>query len=366
MLGVKGLRRRKANYIFVPDRQRRGGAGCLFAVLAMALALTAAGLLVNYAMNQRVELKEEKVSVMGLDKALEGFSVLHVSDLQASSVGRDLDLWRNTLYGKNFSAVVFSGDMVGYEGDYEPLLSLIHTLRQIKKDVPVYFISGDEDPAPVISTPQGTPEALSEWVREAQKMGATYLDAPVMQEVGKRRVWFVPAYLYDVDAEGMVGSLTQQKLDMEAQGLQYEAQGGATYRSLCYRLDAMQRTVEAQRQMLSTDLQIAVNHAPLEPSYIRTSIEWANREEVFNFRNISLLLCGHYCGGQWRIPGAGPIYVPRYGWFPGDQHVVGMQRVNSINQYISPGIGPSSEYPLPGRLFNAPAVTILKFTGTLQ
>lgn len=360
------MARRKANYIFVPEKGKRGGAGCLFVVLAVVVALVIAGALMNYAINQRVELKEEKVSVMGLDKAFEGFTVLHVSDLQASSIGSNQELWRELLYGKSFSAVVFSGDMVGYEGNYEPLMSLIHTLRQIKKDVPVYLISGDEDPAPVISTPQGTPEALSEWVREAQRMGAVYLDAPVMQEVGKKRVWFVPAYLYDVDAEGMVGSLTQQKLDMEAKGQQYEAQGGATYRALCYRLDAMQRTVEAQREMLSTDLQVAVNHAPLEASYIRTSLEWANREEVFNFRNISLLLCGHYCGGQWRIPGAGPLYVPLKGWFPGDQNVVGMQRINSINQYISPGIGDSGEYAFSGRLFNAPAVTLLKFTGTIQ
>ena len=366
MLGVRRLGRRKSNYIFVPDKKSRGGIGGWFLAFALLVALAAAALVLNYGINNRLELKEEKVSVMGLDKAYEGFSILHVSDLQASRMSGDLDMWRKLLYGKSFSAVVFSGDMVGYEGDYEPLLSLIHTIRQIKKDVPVYFISGDEDPAPVISTPQGTPEALSEWVREAQKMGATYLDAPVMQEVGKRRVWLVPAYLYDVDVAGMVGSLTQQKLDMEAQGMQYEAQGGATYRALCYRLDAMQRTVEAQKQMLSSDLQVAVNHAPLEPSYIRTSIEWAKREEVFNFRNISLLLCGHYCGGQWRLPGAGPVYVPQMGWFPDEQHVVGMQRVNSINQYISPGIGASSEYPMRGRLFNPPGVTILKFTGNIQ
>ena len=358
--------RRKANYIFVPEKKRGGGAGCLFTILAVVLALAVAGLLMNYAMNQRVELLEEKVSVMGLDKAFEGFTILHISDLQASPVGSDVELWRKLLYGKSFSAVVFSGDMVGYGGDYEPLVSLIHTLRQIKKDVPVYFISGDEDPAPVISTPQGTPETLESWVRAAQKIGGTYLDVPIMQEVGKRRVWFVPAYLYDVDAEGMVGSLTQQKLDMEARGLQYEAQGGASYRALCYRLETMQKTVEAQREMLSTDLQIAVNHAPLEASYIRTSLEWAKRDEVFNFRNINLLLCGHYCGGQWRIPGAGPLYMPQYGWFPGTEGIAGLQRVNSINQHISPGIGASAEHPLKGRLFNAPGVTLLKFTGAIQ
>jgi len=361
------MARRKSNYIFAPDKpQRRGGPGCLFVLLALIVAIAAAGLFMNYAMNQRVELLQEKVSVMNLDKAYEGFSILHISDLQASSVGSDAELWRDLLFGKSIHAVVLTGDMVGLTGDFEPLLSLIHTLKEIKKDVPVFFIAGDEDPNPIITTPQGSPEALEGWVRAAQKQGAIYLDAPMKLEAGKRAVWIIPEYLYDVDAEGMVGSLTQQKLDMEAKGLQFEAQGGATYRALCYRLDAMQRTVEALRQITSQDLQIAVNHAPLEAGYIRTSLEWADQTQPFNFRNISLLLCGHYCGGQWRIPGAGPLYEPERGWFPGDNGIMGMQRVNSINQYISPGIGDCDEYPMKGRLFNAPGVTLLKFTGTIQ
>lgn len=358
--------RRKTGYIFVPEKQRRSSAGCFAVVIALALALGLTGALLNYAMNQRVELKQEKVAVMGLDKAFEGFTVLHLSDLHASRLGTDAELWQKLLHGKSFSAVVLSGDMVGRTGDAEPLLSLIATLRQIQKDAPVYFIAGDEDPAAVISTPQGTAETLADWVRAAQSLGAVYLDAPVMQQVGKRRIWFVPAYLYDVDAQGMVSSLSVQKQNMEAAGQQYESSGGASYRALCYRLDAMERTVEAQRNMLSTDVQIAVNHAPLEPSYIRTSLEWADPQAVFNFRNISLLLCGHYCGGQWRIPGMGALYVPQLGWFPPDASVTGMQRVNSLNQYISPGIGACGDTPLKGRLFNVPSAALIRLTGNIE
>lgn len=358
--------RRKTGYIFVPEKQRRSSAGCLTVVIALVLALALTGALLNYAMNQRVELKQEKVAVMGLDKAFEGFTVLHLSDLHASHLGTDEQLWRDLLHGKSYSAVVLSGDMVGRGGDAGPLLSLIATLQQIQKDAPVYFIAGDEDPAAVISTPQGTAETLADWVRAAQELGAVYLDAPVMQQVGKRRVWFVPAYLYDVDAQGMVSSLSVQKQNMEAAGQQYESAAGASYRALCYRLDAMQRTVQAQRDMLSTDVQIAVNHAPLEPSYIRTCLEWADHQAVFNFRNISLLLCGHYCGGQWRIPGKGALYVPQLGWFPSDAGVVGMQRVNSLNQYISPGIGACEDSPLKGRLFNAPSAALIRLTGNIQ
>ena len=112
-------------------------------------------------------------------------------------------------------------------------------------------------------------------------------------------------------------------------------------------------------------MQIAVSHAPLEKEYIRTSIEWADDSQALNFKAIDLLMAGHYCAGQWRLPGVGPIYVPEVGWFPGDEGIVGMQRVNSINQYISPGVGASEYYPIKGRFLNNPAVTLLKFTATI-
>lgn len=365
-MGVSGMGRRKTSYIFAPEKQSSGNLGCVFTFLGVIVALAAAAFLFNYAANTRVTLESVSVPVMGLDSAFEGFSVLHISDLHASKLGSDLELWRSLLYSKTFHAVVLTGDMVGKTGNSEPLLSLIYILQQIKPTAPIYFIAGDEDPSPVNYTPRGTPEVLSDWVLEAQAMGAIYLDVPVSQQVGKKTVWFVPEYLYDVDAAGMLGSLQAQKEEMEAEGKQYESEGGASYRALCYRLDTMERTVEVQKSMLSTDLQIAVTHAPLQANYIRTSLEWSDQNDVFTFRSIDLLLAGHYCGGQWRLPGLGAIYVPDIGWFPSDEGIVGMQRVNSINQYISGGVGAGSYSPLKGRLFNAPSVSLLKFTSSIQ
>ncbi len=363
----EGVRRvaRRSNDIFAPPREKRGFGWVILIVLALA-ALIAAGLFMNKAANRRVVFTTEKVAVMGLDKTYEGFSILHLSDLHASDVGSDPSLWRDLLYGRSFHAIVLSGDMVGATGNDEPLLSLIHALRQVKADVPIYFISGDEDPAPVISTPQDTPEVLAGWVRAAQKQGAIYLDAPVAQKVGKRTVWFVPQYLYDMDIQTMIDSLNGQIADMEKAGQQYTAEGGAVYRALQYRLDAMLRTQEAVKLMTDADMQIAVNHSPLESSYIRTSLEWADKQQVFSFRQIDLLLCGDLCGGYWRLPGAGPVYIPERGFFPGDSNVMGLQRINSINQYISPGLGAGEANPLPGRLINPPGATLIKFTGTIQ
>lgn len=131
----------------------------------MIVALVLATFLLNHAANSRVSLLSERVSVMGLDKTFEGFTVLHLSDLHAAPLGSDMELWQSLLKGKSFNAVVLSGDMVGGSGNYEPMLTLIHTLRQLNPKAPVYFIAGDDDPDAVVTTPRGTPGG-------AQRLGA--------------------------------------------------------------------------------------------------------------------------------------------------------------------------------------------------
>ena len=360
------MARRKNTYIFAPEPTRRISSGFLILVLAMMLAMGALALLMNTTLNKKVTLETVKIPVMSLDKAYENFTVLHISDLHASEIGSDTELWRTLLYAKRFDAVVLSGDMVGASGDDKPLLSLIATLRSIKEAAPIYLVAGDEDPTPIVSAYRGTPEVYADWVIAAQRAGAIYLDAPVSQPVGRTAVWFVPEYLYGVDVAGMVTSLTRQKEDMEARGVQYEAEGGASYRALLARLDAMSRTEEAVKTMTGKDLQVAVTHVPLGVDYVRTAVEWASQEETFSIRQVNLVLAGHLAGGQWRLPSMGPVYVPEKGWFPGEEGLTGLQRMNSVNQYISAGIGASSFYPMPGRFFNPPVVSLLSFTARIE
>ena len=360
------MRRKQNYYIFAPEKPKRGGTGCLILLLAVIFAAVVLSLLTNAAMNQKIDLKTEKVRVMSLDKKFENFTVLHISDLHGDERGLDADTWRTLLYGKGFSAVVMTGDMVGSGGDYTPMVALIKALRQIKQDVPIYFVSGDDDPIAVQSTLHGNPAVLADWVTAAQEAGGIYLDRPVSQPVGKLTVWFVPEYLYSVDIAGMKDSLTRQKEEMEAVGQQYEGEGGASYRALCYRLEAITASAEAVKTMTKDDLQIGVTHVPVQADYVREMVEWADEASVFSFRRLSLMVAGHFCGGQWRLGSLGPIYVPEMGWFVGDTGVVGMERINSISQYISAGIGASDFYPMRGRLFNTPSVTLLSYTAKIE
>ncbi|MCL1854901.1 MAG: hypothetical protein FWF86_04130 [Clostridia bacterium] len=333
---------------------------------AALLAVFVLVLLSNISMNRRLEVTAVKVPAMALDRSFENLTVLHISDLHADPMGHDMNIWRTALYGKGYSAAVLTGDMVGKTGDYQPLVSLINILRQINAAAPIYFIAGDDDPPPVISAYRGTPEVLADWVLAAQGAGALYLDAPMSQQSDKRTVWFVPEVLYSMDVAGMAESLARQKADMETLGKQYEADGGASYRALCNRLDAMERSADAIKAMTPQDLQIAVSHAPLDVEYVRMAVEWAEPKAVFGFRSVALVLAGHFVAGQWRLPGIGPVYVPETGWFPGDEGIVGMQRINSVNQYTSGGVGASSFYPMPGRLFNAPSAALLSFTARIE
>ena len=351
--------------VFVDGPEKKRG-GCLVTLVLTLAALICAGFVLNSAMNRNVKLSSEKVGVLTLNKSYEGFTVLFLSDLHAQDIGSDTAQWNKLLFGKNWHAAVLGGDMVGSRGDYEPLLSLIHILKQMKPDAPIYFIAGDDDPDPILSSAHASAQVYNEWVTAAVQAGGIYLDAPVCQEFSKKNVWFVPMYLYDTDTAGMAATLDSLKTQMEQDGRQYTADGGAAYRAVCARLEAMQRSTDAIRQIQSGDLQIAVNHTPLEADYIRENLEWSNRKDIFSLRSVSLLMCSHLCGGQWCLPGGMPLYIPDWGLFPGSGNVKGMQRLNSLNFYISPGLGASEKHPLPGRVFNAPGATLLKFTAAVQ
>ena len=92
-------------------------------------------------------------------------------------------------------------------------------------------------------------------------------------------------------------------------------------------------------------------------------IAGAEKDNVYSLRYASLILAGHYNGGQWRIPFVGAIYVPELGWFPKDQEIQGLSYVNGIPQYISPGMGSDPHYEhQPGRVFNNPVITKITLT----
>ena len=118
-----------------------------------------------------------------------------------------------------------------------------------------------------------------------------------------------------------------------------------------------------KKEFLPTDIQVVLTHTPLSEEYVSDLVSWTDKEDLFSMRYASLILAGHYNGGQWRLPFGGAIYVPELGWFPDGEQVQGLSYLNGIPQYISPGLGSDPHYEhQPGRIFNSPVITRITLT----
>ncbi len=354
--------RREETLCFAPPRRHRMR-GCLLWLLFFAAVCLGAVMVVNLSQQKQVRLIKQPVSVLGLPQELEGFSILHISDLHGALLGEGQAMIQTAIGTASYKAVCITGDMVGKDGDYRPFLQLLSLLKQ---DVPILFIPGDEDPDPVFTAAHDTLNVLASYITAAQAAGAVYLDAPYPLAVGKTTLWFSPEGLYTVNAETTIASCQSQLDKLNALNTAATPDGEAERKALEYRLDAAQRLLAARAQMKSTDLHIALTHAPLTYEYVRSVWEWDVGEGPA-LKDVTLALAGHLCGGQYRLPGAGALYVPGYGLFPEDSLITGFARVSTIAQYVSPGLGSSGFYPLePGRLFNPPTITLVTLTGKPQ
>ena len=94
------------------------------------------------------------------------------------------------------------------------------------------------------------------------------------------------------------------------------------------------------------------------------------KDKVATLPGVDLVLAGHYCGGEWKLPIIGTLYadtniLPRYGWFPSETYVQGLRSVDGIQVYTTQGLGNNSRTVFTGRLNNPPRVTIITLTGEL-
>ena len=207
----------------------------------------------------------------------------------------------------------------------------------------------------------------ADWAEKLIKDGVTILDEPYLMTRGRNdrsRIWFIPEELYSMDLKGLETTYAGVLSRLPEGSL--TADQAAQKRVAEYQIARARRIQETVRTIGADDIQVAVAHYPLTESLTETLIGWKETTETFSLRRVSLIMAGHYCAGQWRIPGAGALYVPELGWFPDDELIVGRHYIGRIPQYISPGLGASGSYPyMPFRLFNNPSVSSLELTQKL-
>lgn len=352
--------RRSKDPIFAPGKKKHPFLSALVIVFLFLIVTVVA---FNYINNIRVTLLKQSITIPSLPKQAENLRILHISDLHGISFGPGQSRLKDTLKGAKYNIVCFTGDAVSADGDYTAFLELI----DLFPSTPFYFVSGDEDPAPLIATPHEGDSPKAEWIRAAEARGAIYLDAPVKISSGTNNVWLSPERVYSLDAQGTETALT----DSRAQWLKEEDSPAkkAALEAIAYQEDQLARIRQARKETLRGDTHIALSHHPITKSAMENLVEFLRDDNESYVSTIALILSGHYVGGQWRLPLAGALKAPpssglgTNGWFPENHLVSGLSYTLGIAQYISPGLGTSDDMGLPPiRLFNTPAVTQITLT----
>ena len=353
--------RRQNKYIFAREENRYARARRFRNVVLLFIPILLAALLVgNFMVSRRVVFDDFRLTVLNLPEDLEQYSILHLSDLHGARYGRRQKAIETALGTSRYSCVVMTGDMLGDNHDVEPLLELVALMPAT---TPKYYVPGDMDGDYLDSRAHSSLSVFTDWAVRLQQAGITILDRPVSETRGKGTIWFIPEDLYNVNLDNLEDVYRKQLASMNERASSLTPDDAARVRVLEYELQRIADIRERSAMIAAGDIQVVLTHTPLTEEYVRSMFSWSAKEEFFSMRYASLILAGHYNGGQWRIPFVGPIYVPELGWFPPDSEVKGLNYPNGIPQYISPGLGSDPHYQYqPGRLFNSPTITRITLT----
>jgi len=357
------MSRRRRRSVFSSREERHPVRNFFRGVLIALLLLVLIIVVGNYGIVNSVELVTATVSISDLPDDLENWSILVFSDLHGREIGTRQSAISNAIGKQNVSCVVLAGDMFGEDGSLTAVLDLI---ALCPSDKPILYVPGDEDPNYLDATPHNNLTAKAEWAVKLENAGVTILDRPVLYTRGTRdkaRIWFIPADLYTLDLDAYE-ALYQAQID------RYDAQKSLTAAEVAacnvaeYEVKRMQECRELIASIQPGDIQIAVTHVPVSTLEISGATASNTRDTVFSLRQADLIIAGHYCAGQVRLPLLGAVYVPELGWWPDDSQIVGLNRINGVVQYISPGLGSSSAYDWwqRNRFMNKPTVTRITLT----
>ncbi len=360
------MKRYQNRYIFSSDimRRQKRARRRVVTLLGVLLFLVFAFFMGNLMTSRHIVVEDLQVTVLDLPKDLEEYSILHISDLHGARFGEKQKAVASALGTRRYSCVVITGDVLGPDRDVTPLLELIALMPG---ETPKYYIPGDMDGDPIDYSAHGSLSVYTDWAEQMIRAGVTILDRPVSETRKKGTIWFIPEELYAIDLDGLEATYRTQMDILNQRAASLTADDAARIRATGYQLARIAEIRELKRQVKPEDVQIVLTHTPLSEEYVSGTAAWGEKGAAFSIRYASMILAGHYNGGQWRLPFGGAIYVPELGWFPEDSEIMGLGYLNGVPQYISPGLGSDPHYTYqPGRLYNRPVITRITLTRYAQ
>ncbi len=327
--------------------------------------------------NRTVGVERKEIVITGLNEDFKGYNILVISDLSAKNFGEKQSTISRMIASEKYSLVLMLGDMVGPSGDTGPFYDLIDLFVDARKSV--YFIAGDSDPSPLRDTPRDAGQGLtwrqmvlSDWVLGAVDHGATYVDCPMSIGKGSSKMWLVPDTFLNLN---VYEALNEYK-DAYAQEQEAYLIGidvaKETLPLTYYRRNLLDKTRDNIINAVSAnDVIVMLSHEAPSDSQLMVAQGAKNEADKKNyFPAPDIVLAGHYCGGEWKLPLIGTLYVdssvlPHYGWFPEETYVQGQRSLGGTVIYTTQGLGNNAETIFRGRLNNPPRMTIVTLTGEL-
>ncbi|MBP1744952.1 MAG: hypothetical protein H6Q58_1930 [Firmicutes bacterium] len=297
-------------------------------ILAMASVMLA----YNVYDNNRITVKEQVVYIDNLPQEFDGFRILQVSDLHGKRFGKDQSYLVSKVNGINYDMIAFTGDMEIYSNN--DLTAFVELLKGINNKKCMFYVNGNDDVA--YSSIAGNEADSGEVL---QQNGCMFLTKPHPIKRADKTLWITNYF----KKSAIDKYKSKRGIFMGSQD-EYVA-----YREYLTELEEAFHKIKE-----NGDIKVLITHIP----FTRNDFDVMDKEDVLDF---SLVLAGHYHGGQIRIPFYGALFIPGSRdeeriLFPKQNEVSGLAEYNGIQQYISTGLGASI---IPFRLFDTPEINLI-------
>ncbi|MFZ5944526.1 MAG: metallophosphoesterase [Bacillota bacterium] len=227
---------------------------------------------------ERILVNEIELLLDGLPTEMDGFTLLHVSDLHSREFGPMQAHLLKVLQDKSYNIVVYTGDMIDRDQkNPQPFRDLVAGIEKANEGVKQYFVTGNHEYWSGIN--------VNKLIDELGIVNLNNKRQLLYQE--ERNVWLM--------------------------GISDPHMGKPDFNSVLQGIG-------------ENDIKILLAHSPV-----------MNKAVDLNF---NLVLSGHTHGGQVRIPFVGAIVAPNQGLFP--YYDKGLYKEGNTQLFISSGLGFSS------------------------
>lgn len=255
--------------------------------------------------NKALQTTVYEVKVSEENSALDGFTIVQISDLHNANFGREQSRLIEAIREQEPDMIAVTGDMVdSSHTDLDVAMDFIEGAVEI---APVYYVTGNHEG----------------W------LGATYNELEKrLEEAG---VYVMNDTMYSGQYEG---------LDLNIAGVSDPDMQGNNIVLVKQAIKALTTDTEGYTILLS--------HRP-------------ELYDTYTACDVDLVLTGHYHGGQIRIPFIGGVVAPGAGFFP--EYTEGTFTENGTTMVVSRGLGNSV---IPVRINNRPEIVVVKLQTSVE